>query len=233
MNIVCIKWSDKFSHDHVNRLYKMVSKHIDDFTFTCYTEDSTNINPNITIAPLNLDYQLENWWWKLCLFEKPTDDITIFFDLDVVIQNDITHFKNYCNGKIRLVKAYWKSYKLKDLDMNYNSSVMIWKGDHTDIWKKFYSDPEYYMALYNGIDSFLYYNFKEKLDVFPKGEIYSRLYGVDEKDFWKPGTPRKKLYKKDNYSICIFNGWRRDTEITNGKYTLDDDGYNGYELYWN
>ena len=34
MKIVCLKWGDKFSHEHVNRLYKMVCKNYkDDFNF--------------------------------------------------------------------------------------------------------------------------------------------------------------------------------------------------------
>ena len=34
MKIICLKWGDKFSHEHVNRLYKMVCKNYkNDFGF--------------------------------------------------------------------------------------------------------------------------------------------------------------------------------------------------------
>ena len=33
-----------------------------------------------------------------------------------------------------------------------------------------------------------------------------------------------------NYTVCIFNGWKRDKK--DGKYLLDDYGYKGMEHYW-
>jgi hypothetical protein len=65
MDVVCLKWGDKFNHEHVNRLYKMVCKNLDgDFNFICYTENSNNIDSRIIIRPL-ANYDLEKWWWKL------------------------------------------------------------------------------------------------------------------------------------------------------------------------
>mgnify|MGYP001177547620 CR=1 FL=1 len=138
MNIVCLKWGDRFSHEHVNRLYRMVCKNFKhDFNFICHTENADNIDDNIIIQPLP-DYGLEKWWWKLTLFEHPASVPNIFFDLDVVIQNDITHFKDYfIEDKLCLVKSYWKPYQLKQFDTNINSSIMLWYGDNTGLWKEF------------------------------------------------------------------------------------------------
>ena len=36
MEIICLKWGDKFDYKHVNRLYKMVCKNYnDEFNFIC------------------------------------------------------------------------------------------------------------------------------------------------------------------------------------------------------
>ena len=237
MIICCVKWGDKFNHKHVNRLYKMVCKNYhDDFTFVCHTENSIGIDPNIKIVPLNLSHNLENWWWKLTLF-KDAAEPSIFLDLDVVIQNDITHFKNYCQEEmICLVKAYWKPYELNlkpyQFDMDLNSSIMIWSGNCHDVWDKFEQDQEYYMLKYNGIDSYLYYDQPDKLLWIPKGEVYSRLYGIDENNYWQAGTEFKNYFYSEKYNICIFNGWRRKPDKINNKYLLDDDGYNGLEKYY-
>ena len=235
MIISCVKWGDKFSHEHVNRLYHMCKKNMqDEFTFVCYTENPKSIDESIKIIPLDLSYDLENWWWKLCLFEESTDEVNIFFDLDVVIQNDISHFKDYAEtNKLRMIEAYWKPYELSGTDMNYNSSVLIWKGDLTNIWKQFILDPDYYMVKYAGIDSYLYYQHYDILNIFPRGEIYSRLYGIDENNYYKAGEPLVSLFEDSSYSICIFNGWRRKTEFISGKYILDNEGYDGFDKYWN
>jgi len=235
MNIICLKWGNKFSHEHVNRLYRMVCKNFHgDFNFICHTENANGIDRNVIIQPLS-DYDLENWWWKLTLFQYPTKVPTLFLDLDVVIQKDITHMKNYVvKDMLYLIKAYWKPYELNEFDTNLNSSVMIWNGDYTDIWKKFYKDSDYYMFKYNGIDSYLDHDQSEKLLYLPKGEVYSRLYGIDENNYWKAGSDSKpKYFYKHNYNICIFNGWRRKTEWNGTKYLLDDEGYHGFEKYWN
>ena len=246
MNIVCLKWGDKFNHEHVNRLYRMVCKNFkEDFSFICHTENANGIDRNVIIQPLP-DYDLENWWWKLTLFEHSTKTPTLFLDLDVVIQNDITHFKDYVvDDKIRLVKCYWKPWLentealIKDqFDMNINSSIMIWKGDLTDVWNTFQHDPEFYMLKYKGIDSYLYFDNSNKINFLEKGEVYSRLYGIDETRMWKPAddpshtTLRDGYYFDANHNICIFNGWRGKRNFFDGEYALDDDGYDGMQHYW-
>ena len=236
MIISCVKWGDKFSHEHVNRLYRMCKKNFtDDFTFVCHTEDPTGILFNIEIHPLDLDLDLEKWWWKLQLFDEyrcpqHKNTTNIFFDLDVVIQNNFDHFVSYAEtDKLTMVEAYWKTYELKGKDMNYNSSVMIWKGDLSYLWRKFYKDPELYLMRYNGIDGFLYHECYDYLKTIPQGEVYSRLFGVDKDRCFTYDTFKEYFYEP-NYTICIFNGWRRDK--VDGKYLLDDNGYDGFEDYW-
>ena len=236
MDVVCLKWGDKFNHEHVNRLYKMVCKNLDgDFNFICYTENSNNINSNIIIRSLP-DYDLEKWWWKLTLFKYPVKNMTLFLDLDVVIQKNITHLKKYCvENKLCLIKSYWKPYDVarKTFDTKLNSSIMLWKNDCTNIWNTFYKDQDYYMLKYNGIDGYLEYNQNKKLLYFPNNKIvYSRLYGIDENNYWKQGrTSPVKYFFAPDYDICIFNGWRK--KAYDNKYVLDDEGYDGFEEYWN
>ena len=246
MNIICLKWGNKFDHNHVNRLYKMVKKNFKkDFTFICYTENSLHINNEIEIKPLPLEYDLENWWWKLTLFKNPVKCKTIYFDLDIVIQNDISHLDQYCEkNKICTIKTYWKPHLFdkkpepqSQYDHTLNSSVMLWNGSCVWAWKEFEKNLDYYMLKYKGIDSYLYIHHYNKLTWLPKGEVYSRLYGYDEKNFWNPYNPNDKVkyFYNKKFNICIFNGWKRKRLWDDPKedYILDDNGYLGYEKYWN
>lgn len=230
MIISCVKWGNKFSYEHVNRLYTMVSKNIDiPFTFVCYTENPDNIHKDIQIKPLDVSLGLEKWWWKLCMFAEPSNDVNLFFDLDVVIKKDITFLSQHVvQDQVKMIEAHWKTYKLKDGDMNYNSSMLVWTGDLTHIWNKFIKDPEYWMMKYKGIDSYLYFHHNPL--VFPRGIVYSRLFGIDETNCWSYDQPSKPYFDAD-LPVCIFNGWRRDT--LNNKYLLDNDGYLDYAIYWN
>jgi len=248
MKIVCIKYGNKFSFVHVNRLYKMVKKNFKEkFDFYCHTENSEKINKDIKIVPLPKeweDYKTEDYpyWVKLhSFFEKPTKETTIYFDLDVIIQKDITHLPKYCvDNKICFVKAYWKPhFHLKtpvapNYDMDLNASVMIWKGDCTWAWKKFKDNLDHYALIYNGTDPYLYIHHFDKLNWLPKGEVYSRLYGIDEKNNYNPydSNSKVKYFYNEDYNICIFNGWKRKKH-KDGTYKLDDDGYKGFEKYFN
>ena len=168
----------------------------------------------------------------------------LYFDLDVVIQNNIDHIVDYLDENyLTKIKCYWKSEEkintnidFKDLkssyDMTNNSSVMLWKADSlTHIWEYFMSNPEYYMLKYRGIDRFIYHEgFDPK--TFPKGEIYSRLFGFDLEN----GGPRETqtdfvLYKDETYPICIFNGYGKVRDGLNGIH-LDDTSYEGFEHHW-
>tara|TARA_R110000737_G_scaffold27929_1_gene46473 strand:- start:316 stop:990 length:675 start_codon:yes stop_codon:yes gene_type:complete len=223
----------------------MVCKNFhEEFTFVCHTEDPTNIHPDIKIIPLDLSLDLEVWWWKLVLFREQTDEVNMFFDLDNVIQGDITHYKDYVEkDKLMMIKAYWKpwledavSNPKRQFDMNLNSSVLVWSGDLTPIWNMFYDNIEYFLMKYKGIDSYLCFDHPDMLNFFPRGEIYSRAYGIDENDYWyTPGShgPEKMFYS-DQFNICIFNGWKRRTwaDKVGNDYILDDEGYIGYEKYF-
>lgn len=232
MIISCVKWGDKYSHTHVNRLYKMVCKNFKHkFDFVCYTDNDKDIDPGIKVIPLNTKYRLETWWWKLCLFEKPTDKVNIFFDLDVVIQKDFSHFVDYATqDKLCMIKSYWKPYMSEvesEYDVDINSSIMIWKGDLTHIWNQFINDAEYYLFKYQGIDRYLYYDHPHTLTFLKKGEVYSRLYGINKYKYNRYGF-RWKLYKTPHPVVCVFDGW-----MTGRNQMLDNEGYNGFEEYWN
>jgi len=239
MIISCVKWGNKFTHKHVNRLYDMCVKYIDDIHFVCHTEDPTGLYPNIQIKELDLNLDLEKWWWKLTLFNEyhwpqSKKDTHLFFDLDVVIQDNFVSLLDHVKqDKLTMVKAYWKSYDLDYPDMNNNSSVMAWSGDLSYLWRKFTKDPEYYLIKYNGIDGFLTHECKSYIKTFPKGLIYSRLFGVDKKNCFEPIDDNQpdKLFFREDYTICIFNGWRREKYPT-GEYWLDDDAYQGMEYCW-
>jgi len=100
VNIVCMKWGDKFDASYVNRLYGMVNRNLTlPFRFVCFTENSNDIREEVEIKPLpelDIDPSLpERGWRKLTMFQKKLEDLvglTLFLDLDVVIVDNIDDF---------------------------------------------------------------------------------------------------------------------------------------------
>jgi len=103
MNIICMKWGDKFPVDYVNRLYSMVSKNMDSkFRFVCFTDNSEGIRLEVEIKELpelKLPAELpERGWRKLTVFKKNFGNLsgpTLFLDLDVVIVDNLDEFLNH------------------------------------------------------------------------------------------------------------------------------------------
>lgn len=100
VNIICMKWGDKYGADYVNRLYGMVSRNLTiPFQFVCFTENEKDIHPNVKICPLpslGLPENIpERGWLKLATFQNPLADLkgtALFLDLDVVIVDNIDCF---------------------------------------------------------------------------------------------------------------------------------------------
>lgn len=246
INVICVKWGDKFGSHFVNRLYSMVTKNLShEFRFYCYTDDSEGIDSDIEIIDIPEDNDLEVWWNKLALFQKGMFNGTcLFLDLDVVIQNNIDHLIDHLDKDcLTKVKCYWKDKsKTKygidpnniksSYDMTNNSSVMLWEADSLcDVWNHFMEDSEYYMLKYRGIDRFIYHEgFKTK--GFPRGEIYSRLFGFDLDNGGARVTENGyDLYYDKEYTICIFNSYDKIPDPSNGSH-IDDSAYEGFEPYW-
>ena len=195
INVICVRWGNKYGPEYVDQLHRMVEKHLDvPYEFHCYEGQ---------------DDGLEEWWPKLRLFEKGRfKGKCLYFDLDTVIQNNITHLTEY--EDFHLIKAYWKGgYKESaDFNMDINSSCMVWDGDeNAHIWEYFWENADYYMTKYKGIDRFMYH---EGLinKVFPKGIFYSRLHGAVEGDETKTQPPWWYL---PDYDVCMMNGMHKLT----------------------
>jgi len=153
-NIILVKVGSLYNENHVNKLYNSLNS--SDSKFWCYTENAEGINPNINIIkPI---CTLKKWWNKLALFsdKMPYEGECLFFDLDIEIKKSffLPDFKG-----LTLLYDYTKEYlfwRPHAYDVKINSSMMAWThGEQTEIWNKFYSNRDYYMRKYPGIDRFI------------------------------------------------------------------------------
>lgn len=103
VNVVCIKWGNKFPPHYVNNLYHMVKRNITfPLRFICLTEDSEGFDEGVDVLPLpNFQEPPQPYlgrclaWRKLALFADQLYDIegkVLFLDLDVVIYDNIDCF---------------------------------------------------------------------------------------------------------------------------------------------
>lgn len=145
INIVCLKWGTKYGPEYVNRLFFAIQRHTTiPFTLHCFTDDSTNINSNVTIHPLPYK-NLDGWWNKLYLFSK---DVSIsgrifFIDLDTLIVGNIDDILQHDKGFVVLRDFFTGHARTVIGTDNVGSGLMSFDGGkHTYIWDEFMKNPQ-------------------------------------------------------------------------------------------
>lgn len=196
LNVICVKHGTKYSDLHVNRLYSMVKRHLTiPHQFVCFTEDSKNINSDIKIIPLYDDPRIKGWWWKPYIFNSQhfkSEDVNLYFDLDMVIVNNIDKLVRYIPGHFvgleDLGRVFNKPQKL-------GSAILRWQGSmYKDIWDSFSQNPDISRKFPGGDQDWIWNLHKARLKFFPKDWILSykwevrtieELIRIDNKWFFK------------------------------------------------
>ncbi|NDG31161.1 hypothetical protein EB118_13965 [bacterium] len=175
LNVICVKHGTKYTYLHVNRLYNMVSRHLTiPYRFVCFTEDSVNIDPRIQIIPLPNNEHISGWWWKTYIFAPhhfKNSETKLFFDLDMVIINNIDKFLRYKQGLFVGLEDLGRVF---DKPKKIGSAVMRWQGSsYENIWTEFIKDPTQSKKFTGGDQDWIWELSKKKINFFPKEWIIS------------------------------------------------------------
>jgi hypothetical protein len=154
VNVLCIKWGNKYGADYVNRLQSMVSRHLKrPHRFVCLTDDAVGIGtavevfdiPKVGFADFDarLPWTKGHGWLKLTSFHAPLYDLTgttLFIDLDVVIVGSLDEFFD-APGEFVVIKEWDKK------DGTGNTSVYRYEiGAHQDALQHLAANKDAAMA---------------------------------------------------------------------------------------
>jgi len=232
VNVVCVKWGDRYTYEHVNRLFKMVKRNLlIPFTFYCLTEDPQNLHSEIVPVALDDDLCLEGFWWKMCMFQRSMykkDLPTLYFDIDTIIQKDITLlFDNFQEDKIRI--PYMGKYPGRDAYKHpsiVNSSIMLFRPSKAEkIFNSFIENSDYNIIEYRGVcryltakhyDDMVYYNYLEhfySIFIIPYvASLRPELLEKHEK-YLKVAKGSWKYYHFKDTPVGMMNGSSREGVI--------------------
>ena len=157
VNIICMKWGDKYDASYVNKLYNMVSRNlIREFRFICLTDNNSGLLSSIEsyeIPKLNLPEGIpERGWTKLVTFSKNIFDIKgqcLFLDLDLIIVDNIDQFFDL-HGDFFIIKDFVRK------NTTGNSSVYRFEiGKFSDVLDNFEKNFEKIRAKYRNEQEYL------------------------------------------------------------------------------
>lgn len=154
--VFCLKWGTKYSSDYVNNLYNMVERHLaPPYTFICFTDNTSGIDPKIQTAPLR-DKTLEGWWNKISILGNPhsMSGTALFLDLDLVICGSLEKFFSHAPGRFCIIRDFNRHVR-PDLKLM-NSSVFRFElGSFTQVYEEFIKNQIAFKKRYQGDQDYM------------------------------------------------------------------------------
>lgn len=168
INVVCIKWGEKYPAYYVNRLYRGVGRFLDrPFTFHCFTDRGEGIDSGVVLHDLpREDFEAElvsamqrrgrkGAWRKVSLFRPGLAGMKgqmLGFDLDVVITGDLAPLVDAARAKVAM-RREWR-YAWKGLPGGHGSVFVFDPALHPYLYEDFAKDPVGSVAANKGSEQY-------------------------------------------------------------------------------
>lgn len=168
LNVVCIKWGEKYAPYYVNRLHAGVRRGLDrPFRFICFTDDATGIDPAIETHPLPIEpFEADivaamqrqgrrGAWRKLSLFRPGLAGMSgqlLGFDLDVVITGNLNDIVDFAPERVTM-RREWR-YEWRGKHGGHGSVYSFDPSLHPYLYEEFAADPVGSVARHRGSEQY-------------------------------------------------------------------------------
>lgn len=213
INVLCVRFGNKYGQDYVVRLRNMISRHFTlPYTFNCLTDDPKPLEGVRSIVKENQGYP-KGWWHKVHMFDPslPMSGRILYLDLDVIVHANIDKFITTYGDDFIGIRDFNRKFhpQFKYL----NSSVMSWThGTNSHIYNQFKQDPNAAMRM-PGDQDWIWKTSKQIMKFWPdswvqsyKWEIRSRneLGVINGHRLFR--SVKDDVYIDPNCSIAVFHG---------------------------
>lgn len=214
--VVCLKHGTKYSSKYVNTLYNMVKRHTTvPFEFVCFTDDVRGIDQDIRTFDLK-QLGVYGWWYKVIFFDKnfPLDGNILYFDLDVVINDNIDKLFLYEPEKFCIIRDFNRSLR-KDWKTMNSSVFRLKSGSLAHIYDNFFKDHAANIRRFHGDQDWIYFQIgkeKKKWKFWPDDWIQSYKWEMrDRNDLSKVDGVRNFVNTKQprvlkETCVAVFHG---------------------------
>ena len=231
LDVACVCAGSEYNPElHVNQLYLAVKQHLGvPFRFNIITDQpehpyfATIDCRTIQVPDIELgSYKL--WWYKTYLFSEHFTDQVLYFDLDVVILNNLDKFVNHSPTKFCICQDFNRKW-IPTYHVS-NSSVMSWHAPtYYDIWDNFYKNTESIIRKFTGDQDYITDYFKDrddrvwwpdswamsfKWEIFRGGLLHAGT-GLTSDGKWPAGKelytyPDQPWIVPEDCSVVVFHG---------------------------
>lgn len=223
VNIVTLKWGDRYGPETVNRLHAACRAHLSrPFRFVCFTDDPAGVEEGgetFPIPPIDLTGRpFVTGWRKLCLFQPglPIEGPSLFLDLDLLIMGPLDPFFDYEPDRIPIIHNWtsgMKQLRGKRPPIGNSSVFRFLPNEHTFVYEQFLREKDWALANFNPPQTYLTHCIREHMVFWP--DDWTRSF----KRHCRPVFPLNLILrpKKPDTRILVFHG-RPDPEEVVGGY---------------
>ena len=228
LTVLCVRFGNKYGREYVERLRNMVARHMTiPYEFACLTDDHHSIEGVRTIYQHNAGYQ-RGWWHKVHMFDPtlPLNKRVIFFDLDVVIHNNIDKLATTFSNEFLGIHDFNRKFHANWHSMN--SSVLAWNhSSQSIIWDEFKKNPLEAQRL-PGDQDWIWKLSKGHMKFWPRDWIQSYKWEIRSKEQLTMVNGRR-VFKEVDHSIevhpdccvTVFHGDPKPEDVKD-KFVVDN-----------
>jgi hypothetical protein len=217
VNILCMRWGDKYGPEYVVRLYEMVARNLErPFRFVCLSDREIDLPAPIETLPIP-DLEIkgqrgQTTWQKLGVFSPTLGDLTgpaLFLDLDIVICGPLDKFFDYQPEKIAIIHNWispWKTLLRPRPEIG-NSSVFRFPVNQCGhIIEEFQAEKEHAVEKWWPPQSYLTERIRPQMTYWPDDWVKSFKFHCRPLFPLNYLTPPKHPKQLGEPSIIAFHG---------------------------
>jgi hypothetical protein len=228
VTVLCVRYGTKYGRDYVERLRNMVARHMSiPYEFVCLTDDDQSIEGVRSIVQPPAGYK-KLWWQKVHMFDPslPINGQIIFFDLDVVIHDNINKLVSFSRNNFIGIHDFNRAFHTTW--MNLNSSVLAWThGTQSHIWEQFKANPQDAQRLH-GDQDWIWKTSKHIIKFWPKEWVQSYKWEIRKREELTMSSGKRQFKQADhtvevNPACCVtvFHGDPKPQDVQD-KFVVDN-----------
>ena len=228
ITVLCVRFGQRYGREYVERLRNMISRHMTiPYEFVCLTDDQHPISGVRNIIQLNAGYT-KGWWHKVHMFDPnlPIKGRILYFDLDIVIHNNIDKLATYCINDFVGIHDFNRKFYVNWKYLN--SSVMAWThGSESRIWDEFRKNPKEAMRL-QGDQDWIWKLSRDKIKFWPQDWIMSYKWEIRKKEELTVLNGKRQFKNVDHgvqplssTAVTVFHGDPKPQDVKD-KFVVDN-----------
>lgn len=228
INILCVRFGNRYGKEYVERLRNMVARHITvPYNFYCLTDDQHPIDGVRTIYQPNAQYP-KGWWHKVHMFDArlPLSGRILYFDLDIVIHSNIDKLCFFSPKEFIGIHDFNRKFYASWRYLN--SSVMAWNhGMHHTVWEKFKENPKEAQRL-QGDQDWIWKLCQNQIKFWPKEWIQSYKWEIRSREQLTIVNGKRQFKEEDHTvqvhpdcCVTVFHGDPKPQDVKD-KFVVDN-----------